>query len=576
MKNVCFFGLFFIAVVASAQQRIMMNQVGFYPSSEKIAVVTGVVDTVDFYVISVDHKDTVFSGKPGEQKQSNNSSLVTRIADFSAWQKKGSYVLAVPGVGESYPFKIDNNIYHDVAAASLKAFYFQRMSMPIDAQYAGKWARAEGHPDSTVMIHSSAATAKKPAGTILSSPGGWYDAGDYNKYIVNSGITMGTLLSAYEDFAPYFEKLTVNIPESNDKVPDLLNEIVYNLRWMLTMQDADDGGVYHKCTNAAFDKMIMPDKAKEVRYVVAKSTAATLDFAAVTAQAARVLKMFPKQYPGLGDSCLKASVYAWQWALQHPAVVYAQEELNKKFVPKISTGAYGDSHFEDEWFWAASELYTSTGDEQYYQTVAERLNDHMSLPSWSHVQLLGYYTLIRHQKQLLQHTAAIDTMKASVVAFADGYLAHIDENAFETVIGQSQKDFIWGSNAVAANQSILLINAWLITADKKYLSNAYSNLDYILGRNATGYCFVTGFGTKSTMYPHHRLSIADGIEEPIPGLLAGGPNPGRQDGCVYAFTEPETAYTDSDCAYASNEIAINWNAPLVYLAAAMEALQGKF
>ena len=78
------------------------------------------------------------------------------------------------------------------------------------------------------------------------------------------------------------------------------------------------------------------------------------------------------------------------------------------------------------------------------------------------------------------------------------------------------------------------------------------------------------------MYPHHRLSIADGIEEPIPGLLAGGPNPGRQDGCVYAFTEPETAYTDSDCAYASNEIAINWNAPLVYLAAAMEALQGKF
>jgi endoglucanase len=75
------------------------------------------------------------------------------------------------------------------------------------------------------------------------------------------------------------------------------------------------------------------------------------------------------------------------------------------------------------------------------------------------------------------------------------------------------------------------------------------------------------------MHPHHRPSIADGIDEPVPGLLAGGPNPGRQDKCDYAFTEPETAYSDTDCSFASNEIAINWNAPLVYLANAMEALQ---
>jgi endoglucanase len=101
------------------------------------------------------------------------------------------------------------------------------------------------------------------------------------------------------------------------------------------------------------------------------------------------------------------------------------------------------------------------------------------------------------------------------------------------------------------------------------------NLDYILGRNATGYCFVTGMGTLSTLHPHHRPSVADGIEEPVPGLLAGGPNPGMQDKCHYDFTEPETAYADIDCAYASNEIAINWNAPLVYLANAIEALQWK-
>ena len=97
-----------------------------------------------------------------------------------------------------------------------------------------------------------------------------------------------------------------------------------------------------------------------------------------------------------------------------------------------------------------------------------------------------------------------------------------------------------------------------------------------MGRNATGYSFLTGFGSQSTMHPHHRPSVADGITEPVPGLLAGGPNPGKQDNCTYEFSEPETAYSDTDCSYASNEIAINWNAPFVYLLNAIEALQKAF
>ena len=142
-------------------------------------------------------------------------------------------------------------------------------------------------------------------------------------------------------------------------------------------------------------------------------------------------------------------------------------------------------------------------------------------------------------------------------------------------MGQSARDFNWGSNSNAANQGIALINAYFISSDKKFVDYALSNLDYLLGRNATGYCFLTGFGSKSPMHPHHRPSVADGITEPVPGLLAGGPNPGKQDKCEYAFSEPETTYSDVDCSYASNEIAINWNAPFVYLANAIEALQQK-
>lgn len=563
-----------VAARITAQNNIALNQLGFYPNGPKIAVVTGHTNAVNFYVINVANNDTAFKGSLSEERQSANSSTVTRIANFSAVHKKGSYTVSVDG-NNSYTFQISNNANHASAVASLKGYYYIRSSISLEEKYAGKWARPAGHPDTVVLVHASAADAKRPEGTKIQSPGGWYDAGDYNKYIVNSSITTSTLLAAYEDFDHYFDTLTTNIPESGDKMPDVLNEALYNIRWMLTMQDPNDGGVYHKCTNAAFDGMVMPGVTKLPRYVVQKSTAATLDFAAVTAQAARIFSKFSKQMQGLSDSCLKASVYAWKWAEKNPDSIYSQEAINKRTEPKITTGAYGDKNLSDEWFWSACELYTTTKNEQYYPVVEAHLNDTMQLPSWANVYMLGDYTLVRFEKALSKHNEAIEKIKTRVVNYANNYINNYKQTAFETVMGQSKRDFIWGSNAVAANQAIVLINAYFITKDKKYIHGALSNLDYIVGRNATGYCFITGVGSKSTMHPHHRPSVADNIAEPVPGLLAGGPNPGRQDNCHYDFTEPETAYTDVDCSFASNEIAINWNAPLVYLANAIEALQNK-
>jgi endoglucanase len=187
--------------------------------------------------------------------------------------------------------------------------------------------------------------------------------------------------------------------------------------------------------------------------------------------------------------------------------------------------------------------------------------------------MLGNFTLLRHQRKVSKNISrSVELMKKKFTEFADEYVAAVSSNAFATVMGKSPKDFNWGSNSNAANQGIILINAYLITNNKKYADAALSNLDYILGRNATGYSFLTGIGSKTPMHPHHRPSVADGIPEPVPGLLAGGPNPGMQDRSHYDFTEPETAYTDVDDSYASNEIAINWNAPLVYLANAIENL----
>lgn len=558
----------------AAEPSIVLNQAGFYPATPKIAVVTNAPAATSFYILETGKKDTVYKGSLQPATPSLYSSTFTRIADFSDFRQPGNFVLFVKDVPLSPSFSIHKNVLHDVSVASLKAFYYQRSNIPLEEKYAGQWQRPAGHPDTEVLVHASAAGKNRPEGFIISSAGGWYDAGDYNKYIVNSGITMGTLLSAYEDFPAYYHSQPLNIPETGNGVPDILNEVVYNLRWMLTMQDPNDGGVYHKCTNAAFAGIVMPGVTKLPRYVVQKSTAAALDFAAVMAQAARVYKKFKSAFPGLSDSCLKAARSAWQWSVNNPAVIYNQEEMNKRFSPAISTGAYGDKYLSDEWFWAAAELSITTGSIQYINHPNIATSFPMNIPTWSNVNMLGVYSILKNKKLFAQTDVDTKKLQAELIAFADRLISG-GNTAFKTVMGQSAHDFIWGSNAVAMNQTMLLIKAYQLTKNKKYTEAALSNLDYVLGRNATGYCFVTGIGHSSPMHIHHRPSRADGIAAPVPGLLAGGPNPGRQDKCNYPFTEPETSYTDEECSYASNEIAINWNAPLVYVAGAIEALQCK-
>ena len=557
----------------NAAAKILLNQIGFYPDAPKLAVITD-DNSTDFLIKSVTSGEVVFKSKLSEPHKSAFSTKVTRIADFSSLLEPGLYELNLPGEGDSYTFEIKPKVFCSLTKALIKGFYFQRMSTPLLPQFAGKWNRAAGHPDTEVIIHPAAASPNRPAGTIISCPRGWYDAGDYNKYIVNSGITTGTLLSLYEDFPAYFDTLKLNIPESGDGAPDLLNEVVWNLRWMLTMQDPYDGGVYNKVTNANFDGFVMPSVALTPRYVVPKGTAATLDFAAVTAQAGRIFGKFDKVFPGLSDSCLKSAEKAWDWAVKNPKVAYDQNLMNKEFKPVINTGGYGDSDFSDEFIWAASELYVSTGKDSYYTAFPMFPDAMMPLPSWDNVRLLGYFTLARFEKKLTDSAKKdFPALKDRITGTADKMTEGVTDGAYITVMGKSAGDFIWGSTSVATNQGILLIQAYKLSDNRKYLDYALANLDYVLGRNATGYSFVTGYGHKTPMFPHHRLSEADGIADPVPGLIVGGPNPGQQDGCkTYPSGIPDESYSDSVCSYASNEIAINWNAPAAYLAGALEAL----
>lgn len=555
-------------------ESIRVNQLGYYPSQEKVAVVDSAL-VEQFTIADAASGKEVLKGKGKSTAVSEWSGKTRTTLDFSEIVTPGKYLLEVNGT--SVPFEVKDKVLAPLADAALKAFYYQRTGMPIEEQYAGKWNRPAGHPDNNVMVHPNAVSAQRPAGTVLSSPKGWYDAGDYNKYIVNSAYSIGLMQSIYQLFPDYFDRQSVNIPESGNATPDLLDEMYYNLDWMLTMQDPSDGGVYHKLTTPSFEGFIKPTDCKQQRYVVKKSVTATLDFAAAMAQASRLFAPYEKDYPGFSKRAIAAAEKAYLWAEKNPEAYYEQDELNKEYQPAVTTGAYGDNHADDEFFWAATELYLTTGKASYREVATKKVPEAFHTPGWPSVSALGVFAWLQPGRELNDADRAFaGLLKEKLLAYSQAAISGADTSSFHSPYGNKAKDFFWGCIAEGcANQGISLIYAYLQTGNKEYLTNAYRNSDYMLGRNATGYCYITGFGTKSPMHPHHRLAASDDIEEPIPGFLVGGPNPGQQDKVVYASNYPDESYSDTEPSYASNEIAINWNAALVGLASALDALSGK-
>ncbi|WP_291528831.1 glycoside hydrolase family 9 protein [Bacteroides sp. UBA939] len=555
----------------SSSEAVRLNQLGYYPKQEKVAVVNdGVVQ--EFTVADAVTGNKVYSGKPGYTASSPWSNKKRTILDFSEVTTPGTYVLIA--AGDTVPFEIKERVLSPLADAALKSFYYQRTATPIEERYAGKWNRPSAHPDNHVLIHPSAAGPERAAGTVISSPKGWYDAGDYNKYIVNSAYSIGLMQAVYRLFPDYFAAQQVNIPESGNHTPDLLDEMHYNLSWMLTMQDPADGGVYHKLTTPQFEGFIKPIECKQPRYVVQKSVTAALDYAASMAQASRLFAPYEQDYPGFSKQALESAERAYAWAEAHPQAFYRQNTLNKEYQPAVVTGAYGDGSAGDEFFWAASELYFATGKNAYREMVLKNIPKEYSPAGWGNTAGLGVFAWIQPGKELTgEDLKMVETLKNMLLDYAEKSVQNAGNSPFHAPYGNDAKDFYWGClSEKCANQAISLVYAYQLTGKHLYLTNAYRNMDYLLGRNATGYCYVTGFGTKTPLYPHHRLAASDGIEAPIPGFLVGGPNPGRQDHVTYPSQLPDEAYADVEESYASNEIAINWSASLVALAASLDAL----
>ena len=557
MKLKIFFSILVSLIfISNSFSQVFVNQAGYKTSLQKYFYTN--YPATSFEVVEEISGNVFYSGQLTLISSNDPATgMQIRKGDFSNLTREGRYYIRLNTNDTSYHFNISSNVFNDVFQKALKAFYFQRCGSQLFYTHAGIYQRNACHTGDA-FYHSSTGQS----GFKLSR-GGWHDAGDYGKYVVNAGISVATLLLAYELFPEYFSSDSLNIPESGNGIPDILDEVKYEIQWLLTMQ-ASDGSVYHKLTKEQFESFVMPSQDSGMRYIYQKSSTATGNFIAVLSRFYRLYKNYDST---LANQCLNAAKNAWNWLINQPSIVPPGGFHNPS---GTQTGEYGDNNDSDERLWAAAELFESTGEQSYkdYYEFNYNLGGLInSTMNWQNVRTLAHITYLFSKQSNTDQNVKTQLLN-SLISYANTLASRKNTNGFGVSINPGE--YYWGSNSQVLNNGILLILAYTKTNDNKYLSAALEQINYILGSNAHNLSFVTGIGKKYPMNPHHRPSEADGILEPIPGFVVGGPNQFLNDPILQQYfnqnTPPALCYIDHLQSWASNEVAINWNAPLVFLA----------
>lgn len=526
---------------------IAVNQIGYLPGAYKSATLRGSALDQSVKLINEATGEAVLETEAGKAIDDADSGEAEAVFDFTSVKDEGTYHVEA-GDAVSPSFRIAADVYDEAFKASIKMLYYQRCGTELTQDLAGEFAHPVCHSDLAVLYEDNSKT--------LDVSGGWHDAGDYGRYSVAGAKTAADLLLAYENYPEVFTD-DLGIPESGNGIPDVLDEAKYELDWLFKMQ-TDDGGVYHKVTCRNFPGEIMPEEETDQLIIMPVSTTATADFAGVMAIAARVYADVNKTY---ADECLAAAKKAAEYLDKTPS-----DTKGYKNPSDISTGEYEDVCDVDERFWAYAELFKTTGDKAYETTMKEWLPTNGYSLGWQGVAGYGGYAYLTAKGA---DASTVTTVKAEAEKMAKEIVTNAGTYAYgSSIIG----DYPWGSNlTIANNGSYLLMMKGIVDSDDKNVADM--QLNYLFGNNATGYCFFTGFGTTYSDHPHHRPSQNKGVT--VPGMVVGGPNNGLNDAYVQNVlkdTPSAKCYADNSQSYSTNEIAIYWNSPLIYLLAGELAL----
>jgi endoglucanase len=567
------------AYVPDTGPRVRVNQVGYLPDGPKKAtVVTKSVEALGWQLRDAD-KTVVARGKSTPRGVDESSGQNVQTVDFSSYRTAGKgYTLTADGE-TSYPFAISDTLYERLRSDALQFFYIHRSGIEIDGSVVGgKYARPAGHlgvepnkGDTDVPCQGGVCDYR------LDVSGGWYDAGDHGKYVVNGGIAAAQLLGTWEratrgptGHTDPFDDGALRIPEHGNGVPDILDEARWEVEFLLRMQVPAGkplaGMAHHKIHDQNWTGLPMqPEDDPQPRELHPPSTAATLNLAATAAQCARVFKPYDREF---ADRCLAAAKTAWAAAEAHPDVYASDADTN-------GGGAYGDKDVEDEFYWAAAELYLTTGQRAYLDHVVSSAIHTRNVFGaggfgWQSVGALGKLDLATVRSTL--PAAEQDRLRAQIVAAADAYLTTLRAEAYGHPLPGNAEYYAWGSNSGLLNNVVVLVTAFDLTGKAKYRDGALEGVDYVFGRNALNHSYVTGWGTKTPQNQHSRIfghQLDPTLPNPPPGSIAGGPNTALQDPFaaeLLAGCRAQFCYVDDIQSYSTNEVAINWNSALSWVA----------
>ena len=577
---------------AAAVSNVLVNQTGYYPRLAKVATArTGAATKWELLSSS---NAVVASGTTAAVGLDPASGDQVSIIDFSQVSQTGTGFTLKVGSEVSHPFDISNDIYSKLKYQALAYFFHNRSGIEIKMPFAGEaqWARPAGHVGEGVNRGDKKVPCVPGSGCTysLDVTGGWYDAGDHGKYVVNGGVSVWTLLNQWERAKHWgtssgdFGDGKLNIPEKGNGVPDLLDEARWEVDFEMKMQVPDGeklaGMVHHKIHDKLWTALgLAPQDDPIERLLYPPSTAATLNMAANSAQAARIWHGFDKAFSA---KCLVAAEKAWAAAQANPAI-FAKPG-------GVGGGPYDDENVSDEFYWAASELFITTKKPVYkdflmksphFKLVPANATASGSDPgietplTWGNVQSLGSISLAVVPNGLA--AADVEAIKKNIVTTADAYLEIAKKQGYRVPFKPGAKGYPWGSNSFVLNNLIAIALANDITKDAKYLNGVAEGMDYVMGRNPLDQSYVSGYGERPLENPHHRFwayQANNKFPKVPPGVVSGGPNSGLEDPYVQAAglkgCAPEKCFVDNIEAWSANEITINWNSPLAWVAAFLD------
>ena len=549
----------------ASRPKITLNQVGFLPGQVKQAVFRADKDTMDknFKIYNVDTQEYEEYKGYVSTKGTNPSSLeYVGIADFSDFTKAGKYKLVGENCGESPVFTIGDTVYDQLFNDTIMMLYRQRCGEVL-GEDGDKFAHAACH-QSTATIYGTS--------TKIDVSGGWHDAGDYGKYVVPGAQTVANLLDTFDmcgDIFHYDSYVT-----NDAAIPDILEEAMYELDWMLKMQ-ANNGQVYHKVTSKEFpDNNVKPQSDNSQLFVSPTSYAATADFAAVMAKASGLFTKY-------GILSSKAEEYK-NAAIEAYNALNSMQKTSFKNPSDIKTGEYPDADLFDELTWASIEMYALTNNSTYLDVFKANYKKTSDFGlGWANVNGFGIYTYLETASNLDSEYANVKKVLLDAAqeiidnAKADVYNASVGTKEVTNEDGTTETTyaFEWGSNLTIASNGIVLLFAIPysdVDFGNECIFYLQTQINYLLGQNACAYCFVTGYGELTPENPHHRPSVAAG--EAMKGMLVGGPDSNfaenGQDSVATRSCKdaaPAHCYIDNDNSWSTNEVTIYWNSPFTLL-----------